>query len=119
MSYIDVTKEVKSLTYNGTPLILGGSGSVLSHNIILNAGDWIAGDDGRFSQTVAVEDVTPDTPAIIVDVDLSTDDPDAKVAYLEAWGGPAANEVDQGEGTLTFYAWEAPTINIPVNVGVM
>jgi hypothetical protein len=55
----------------------------------------------------------------VVDVDLSTDDADAKVAYLEGWQLPSANEVEQGTGTLTFYAWEKPTVNIPINVGVM
>ena len=80
---------------------------------------WTEGSDGRFYQTVNVADVTPDTKVVVVDVDLDTDDVDAKIAYLEAWGHPSANEVDQGNGTLTFYAWEQPVSNIPINVGVM
>lgn len=88
-------------------------------HITLTTGAWVEGSDGRFYQTVAVTDVAADTKVVMVDVDLSTNDADAKVAYLEAWAHPAANEVTQGNGTLTFYAWEQPVSNIPINVGVM
>ena len=87
--------------------------------VSLSASAWTVGADGRYSQTVSVANVTPTTKVVVVDVDLSTDDADAKVAYLEAWQYPSANEVDQGDGTLTFYAWEQPTVNIPLNVVVM
>lgn len=93
--------------------------SAKSSTVTLSANGWTKGDDERYYQTVNVADVTADAEIITVDVDLSTDDVDAKVAYLEAWAYPSANEVDQGDGTLTFYAWEQPTVNIPVNVGVM
>lgn len=88
-------------------------------HITLTTSGWAEGADGRFYQTVSVPDVAADTKVVVVDVDLSTNDADAKIAYLEAWAHPAANEVTQGNGTLTFYAWEQPTSNIPVNVGVM
>lgn len=88
-------------------------------HITLTTSGWAEGSDGRFYQTVAVADVAADTKVVMVDVDLYTNDADAKIAYLEAWAHPAANEVVQGKGTLTFYAWEQPASNIPVNVGVM
>jgi flavin-dependent dehydrogenase len=90
-----------------------------SHSVTLTTSGWTIGSDERYYQTVAVDGVTADTAVVMVDVDLSTDDVDAKGAYLEAWAIPSANEVVQGDGTLTFYAWEIPTVNIPVNVGVM
>ena len=93
--------------------------SVKSATVTLTASGWSEGSDERYYQTVSVAGVTADTPVITVDVDLSTTDADAKIAYLEAWSLPSANEVTQGNGTLTFYAWEIPTVNIPVNVGVM
>lgn len=93
--------------------------SAKSSTVTLYTYGWVEGADDRYYQTVNVPDVTADAKIITVDVDLSTDDGDARVAYLEAWAHPSANEVDQGNGTLTFYAWELPTVNIPVNVGVM
>lgn len=93
--------------------------STKNTTVTLLATGWTEGSDGRYYQTVDASDVTADTKVVMVDVDLSTDDVDAKIAYLEAWALPSANEVDQGAGKLTFYAWEIPTVNIPVNVGVM
>lgn len=94
--------------------------SVKSATVTLTASGWVVGTaDERYYQTVNVPAVTTDAKVVMVDVDLSTDDADAKIAYLEAWALPSANEVDQGNGTLTFYAWDKPTVNIPVNVGVM
>ena len=90
-----------------------------SVNVTLTASGWSLDDEGRYFQTVSVADVAFDTEVVMVDVDLSTDDADARLVYLEAWALPSANEVDQGNGTLTFYALEQPTVNIPVNVGVM
>lgn len=88
-------------------------------SVTLTASAWTMGTDGRYRQTVSVSNVTTSTKVVLVDVDLSTTDMDAKVAYLEAWALPSANEVTQGNGSLTFYAWEVPASNIPVNVGVM
>lgn len=87
--------------------------------VTLTTSAWTMGADGRYQQTVSVPNVTASTKVVMVDVDLSTSDVDAKVAYLEAWALPSANEVTQGNGALTFYAWEVPASNIPVNVGVM
>lgn len=90
-----------------------------STTVTLTASGWILGADGRYYQTVSVADVTADAEIVMVDVDLTTEDADARFTYLEAWALPSANEVDQEDGKLTFYALEQPTVNIPVNVGVM
>ena len=89
-----------------------------TQSVTLTTSGWTLGTDERYYQTVSVSGVTASTPVVVVDVDLSTTDADAKVAYLEAWAGPSANEVKQGAGTLTFYSYDLPTVNIPVNVGV-
>lgn len=93
--------------------------SVNSVSVMLTASGWTLGADGRYYQTVSVADVEADTEMIVVDVDLTTNDADARLTYLEAWALPSANEVDQEAGKLTFHALEQPTVNIPVNVGVM
>jgi hypothetical protein len=79
---------------------------------------WTMGNDGRYYQTVAVEGVTKDTEIVIVDCDLTTNDADARIEILSAWEYPSANEVDQGDGTLTFYAYTIPPVSIPIFVGV-
>ena len=89
-----------------------------AQKITLTTSGWIQGSDNRYYQTKSVSGVTSSTPVIWVDCDLSTSDVNAKVEILTAWAGPSANEVKQGSGTLTFYSYEVPTINIPVNVGV-
>lgn len=89
-----------------------------AQKITLTTSGWIQGSDDRYYQTKSVSGVTSSTPVVWVDCDLSTSDTDAKVEILTAWAGPSANEVKQGSGTLTFYSYEVPTINIPVNVGV-
>ena len=89
-----------------------------AQTITLTTSGWTQGSDDRYYQTKSVSGVTSSTPVVWVDCDLSTSDVDAKVEILTAWAGPSANEVKQGSGTLTFYSYEVPTINIPVNVGV-
>ena len=89
-----------------------------AQTITLTTSGWTQGSDDRYYQTKSVSGVTSSTPVVWVDCDLSTSDVNAKVEILTAWAGPSANEVKQGSGTLTFYSYEVPTINIPVNVGV-
>lgn len=91
---------------------------ISAQKITLITSGWTQGSDDRYYQTKSVSGVTSSTPVVWVDCDLSTSDTDAKVEILTAWAGPSANEVKQGSGTLTFYSYEVPTINIPVNVGV-
>ena len=83
---------------------------------LLSTGWSQSGD--RYSQTVNCSIVAADTPVVVVDVALSGTDLDADNEALSAWAGPSANNVTQGAGALTFYSVEAPTLNIPVNVGV-
>lgn len=91
---------------------------ISAQTITLTISGWTQGSDNRYYQTKSVSGVTSSTPVVWVDCDLSTSDVNAKVEILTAWAGPSANEVKQGSGTLTFYSYEVPTINIPVNVGV-
>ena len=94
------------------------SGSeAVSYTATLTTSGWAQSGD-RYSQTVNVTGVTASTPVVLVDVALSGADLDADAAVLEAWQYPSANNVAQGNGTLTFYSYEVPAVNIPINVGV-
>lgn len=93
--------------------------SAKSYSAVLSASGWTAGSDDRFYQSVSIAGVKADTPIVLVDVDLSASDLDTKVSYLEAWATVSTNEVVQGAGTLKFFAWEQPSVNIPISVGVM
>ena len=88
-----------------------------SYTATLTTSGWAQSGD-RYAQTVNVTGVTASTPVVLVDVALSGIDIDADAASLEAWGIVSANNVAQGDGTLTFYALIVPSVNIPVNVGV-
>ena len=94
----------------------GGTEST-SQTVTLTTSGW-AQSGSRYSQTVNVTGVTASTPVVLVDVALSGTDLNADAASLEAWGIVSANNVAQGDGTLTFYALSVPSVNIPVNVGV-
>ena len=99
--------------------VLQNSGNWTAKNgtVTLTTGGWGA-SGSRYSQTVSVPIVAADTPVIVVDVALSGTDIDADNEMLNAWAGPAACNVGQGNGTLTFYSAEVPAVNISVNVGV-
>ena len=88
-----------------------------SYTATLTTSGW-AQSGSRYAQTMNVTGVTASTPVVLVDVALSGADIDADAAALEAWGIVSANNVAQGNGTLTFYALSVPSVNIPVNVGV-
>lgn len=88
-------------------------------SVTLAVGNWTMGADGRYTQTVPVAAVSTNSEIVIVDCDLTADDADARVEIIEAWAGPSANEAVQGDGALTFYASESPTVSIPIFVGVM
>ena len=88
-----------------------------SVTVTLTTSGWTQ-SGSRYAQTVNVTGVTASTPVVLVDVSLSGTDLDADAAALEAWGIVSANNVAQGNGTLTFYAMSVPSVNIPVNVGV-
>ena len=94
----------------------GGTEST-SQTVTLTTGGWTQSGN-RYYQTTSVTGVTASTPVVLVDVALSGTDVNADAAALEAWGIVSANNVAQGNGTLTFYALSVPSVNIPVNVGV-
>lgn len=96
---------------------IGGNSNAISVTLLVSG--WTDNSDGRYKQTVSVSGVTTTTKVIVVDCDLSTSDVDAKVEILTAWDGPAANDAVQGDGTLTFYCYDIPAVNIPINIGVM
>ena len=112
------TGQVLKKTETGTEWAneSGGTQSVTQTATLTTSG-W-AQSGSRYSQTVNVTGVTASTPVVLVDVALSGTDLDADAAALEAWGIVSANNVAQGNGTLTFYAMSVPSVNIPVNVGV-
>lgn len=103
---------------------LGGGSSSRAVVVTLAADGWIAQGDGRCSQTVAVSGVTMlDSQVIVVDVYVDGVDLDADATVIDAWGpadgsGPSSQNITQGDGNLTFYCVTAPTVNIPVVVGV-
>ena len=87
-----------------------------STTITLTSSGW-TGDSAPFSQQVACSIVAADTPVVSVDAQTS-DDPDANAEILAAWALVSQKDPTQGAGTMTFYATEKPTVNIPVKVGV-
>ena len=113
-----ITGQVLKKTENGTEWAneSGGTQSA-THTITLHAAGW-AQSGSRYAQTVNVTGVTASTPVVLVDVALSGTDVNADAASLEAWNIVSANNVAQGDGTLTFYALILPSVNVPVNVGV-
>ena len=112
------TGQVLKKTETGTEWAdeSGGSSSTTQTITLLTSG-W-AQSGSRYAQTVNVTGVTASTPVVLVDVALTGTDLDADAAALEAWGIVSANNVAQGNGTLTFYALSVPSVNVPVNVGV-
>ena len=114
---VSFDKEGKPVPVDPDALELGGGGKAVSAT--LTTSGWTLGSDERYYQTVSVEGVTTDaTQVIVVDPALTGTDLDADAAVLEAWQNPSAHNVAQGDGTLTFYSYEVPSVNIPLNVGV-
>ena len=86
--------------------------------VTLTAAGWTQSGD-RYSQSVSCSIVKTDSPIVLIDAALSGTDLDADAEILNAWAGPSTQKTEQGDGTLTFYSVEAPTVNIPVDVGVI
>lgn len=103
----------------GSELTIDGSDLQSKEGIVtLTTSNWSA-SGSRFKQTVQVSGVSASTAVVIVDVHLTGNDPDADNDALSAWlSGPSMCNVEQGDGTLTFYSAKIPTQNIPVKVGV-
>ena len=72
-----------------------------------------------YEQSVSCSIVKTDSPIVLIDAALSGTDLDADAEILNAWAGPSSQKTEQGDGTLTFYSVEVPTVNIPVSVGVI
>lgn len=63
--------------------------------------------------------ITPTTPVIIVDVDLTGTDLTTDKNVLDAWlNGPSNQNITQGTNQLIFYSMTAPTVDIPLTIGV-
>ena len=75
---------------------------------------------GKYAQTVQISGVTASARLILPDPDTPGDDQQADDEVLQAWGaGPAKIAPSGGNGTVTFYSWTQPTINIPIQVVVI
>lgn len=86
--------------------------------VTLTTAGWTQSGE-LYSQSVSCAIVKTDSPIVLIDAALSGTDLDADAEILNAWAGPSAQKTEQGDGTLTFYSVEAPTVNIPVSVGVI
>ena len=97
-----------------------GKPDVYSVSAVLLTDGWTLPEGAtRYQQVLEIEQVKAESEIIIVDCDLSVEDDDARIEILSAWEGPSANNVLQGDGTLTFFCYELPTISIPIKVGVI
>lgn len=95
-----------------------GAGKPATATVItLTAAGW-TGSAAPFSQQVSCPIVAADTAVVAVDVDTPGTDADADAEAINAWALCTQQNPTQGDGTLTFYCTEKPTINIPVKVGV-
>ena len=104
----------------GTPINKALFESIVSvAEATLTVSGWKKGSDGRYAQTVSVSPVRANSKIVIVDCNLDSNDFDARSEILDAWKWPSANKAVQGNGSLTFYADEIPSVSIPIFVGVM
>lgn len=121
----DVGAVPTSRTVNNKPLSsdvtltaadVGAGAPATSTTITLTSTGW-TGDSAPFSQQVSCSIVAADTAVVSVDAQTSGD-LDANAEILNAWALVSQKDPTQGAGTMTFYATEKPTVNIPVKVGV-
>lgn len=87
-----------------------------STTVTLTTSGW-TGNSAPYSQQVACSIVKSDSAVVSVDAQTSGD-LDANAEILNAWALVSQKDPTQGAGTITFYATEKPTVNIPVKVGV-
>ena len=84
----------------------------------LSQSAWTTSGD-RVRQVVTVNGITASTPVIVVDVSLTGSDLEADSTVLDAWlNGPSNQNIEQGSNQLIFYSISAPTVNIPITIGV-
>ena len=110
--------------YEGQPIFprvvaagIEGINTPTAAAVTLTTSGWVQ-DGTRYAQTVTVEAVTVETAVVIADCALS-EDADANAAIIEAWAPVMQYPVTQSQNGLTFYVDAVPSINIPVNVGVL
>lgn len=96
---------------------VGAGAPATSATVTLTTAGW-TGSAAPFSQQVACSIVAANTPVVAVDAQTNSSDLDANAEIINAWALCTQKDAEQGNGTLTFYATEAPTINIPVKVSV-
>ena len=121
----EITKEKKTIWPKTLAECVRMPGGRTLDNVIANAtiallaSGWKQ-ESGLYKQTVDCPIVWTLAPMVILDPNLTGEDQAADDQVLQAWqSGPGQKAVVQGEGTLTFFSATAPTINIPVNVGVV
>lgn len=96
---------------------VGAGAPATSATVTLTAAGW-TGSAAPYSQSVSCSIVAADTPVVTVDPETNSSDMDANTEIINAWALVSVKEPTQGAASLTFYATEKPTINIPVKVGV-
>lgn len=85
----------------------------------LYSGSWTL-SGGKYAQTVQISGMTSSARLVLPDPDTPGTDQQADNEVLQAWGaGPAKIAPSAGNGTVTFYSWTQPTINIPIQVVVI
>lgn len=125
-SAADVGAVPTTRTINSKPLSsdvtlsaadVGAGAPAASATVTLSSAGW-TGDNAPFSQQVACSIVAADSKVVTVDVDTPGTDSDADTEAINAWALVSQRDPAQGAGTLTFYCYEKPTVNLPVKVGV-
>lgn len=114
--------ENLTITQNGSVLKIGlGKVPETSNSTVvaLSAAGWTQESDGEYSQTVTVPFMTAGAKVVNIDVEKTGAD---KAADAEAAEGFAvisgATDPVQMDGYMKFFAYEVPTVNVPVKVGV-
>lgn len=98
---------------------IGDIPTISTASATLYSGSWTL-SGGKYAQTVQISGATASARLILPDPDTPGDDQQADDEVLQAWGaGPAKIAPSAGNGTVTFYSWTQPTINIPIQVVVI
>jgi hypothetical protein len=113
--------ENLTITQNGSVLKIG-LGKVPENSnstvVALLASNWVE-DNGEYSQTVAVPFMTATAKVVNVDVQKTGTDKAADNEVETGWALiSGATDPVQLDGAVKFYAYEIPTVNVPVKVGV-
>lgn len=95
----------------------GKGAPAVSTTVTLTTGGW-AGASAPFSQQVACSIVSATSAVVTIDINTDNDDMNANIELTNAAIPVLIKKPTQGDGTLTFYTKEKPTMNIPIDVGV-